>query len=79
MEKRVMNVKEAAIYIGVSRDYVYKLVRRKKIPCYVPFDGRIYFKRDEIEEFLFRNKQPADYENFGKLSNETPENVKITK
>ena len=61
MEK-ALSVKEAAVFTGLTRNYLYKLVHQKKIPYYKPMGGRIFFKQDELEGFIFRKRQPADYE-----------------
>ena len=60
--QKAFTVDEAATYTGLSRNYIYKLIHLKKIPCYKPLNGKVYFKPDELEEFLYRNRQAADYE-----------------
>ncbi|WP_461257682.1 helix-turn-helix domain-containing protein [Treponema sp. R80B11-R83G3] len=59
-----MTLEEATKFLGYTRSYIYKLVHWKKIPCHKPTGGRgrLFFKQDELEEFLYRNKQFADYE-----------------
>jgi excisionase family DNA binding protein len=47
---------------GYSRSYIYKLTHMKKIPCYKPTGGRLFFCESEIMDFLSRNRQAADYE-----------------
>ena len=61
MEK-ALNLDEAAQFTGLSKNYLYKLVHQKKIPVYKPLGGRLFFKFDELEAFIFRNKQSAAYE-----------------
>jgi len=56
---RLNKVKELT---GYSRSYIYKLVHWKKIPCYKPTNGNLYFYESEIRDFLSRNRQAADYE-----------------
>jgi excisionase family DNA binding protein len=56
-----MTVEQAAEYTHLSPVYIYELVRKKKIPYYKP-KGRLYFKQDELEGFIFRNRVAADYE-----------------
>ena len=60
--QKVLSVNEAAAFTGLTKNYIYKLVHLKKIPCYKPLGGRIFFKPAELENFLFRNRQGADYE-----------------
>jgi len=57
-----MNVAEAAEFTGLSKAYIYKLVHLGKIPCYKPWGGRVFFKQNELEQFIFRGRKSADYE-----------------
>ena len=61
MEK-ALTIEEAVQFTGLSRHYLYKLVHLRRIPYYKPLKGRLYFKPGELEAFLFRNRQAADYE-----------------
>jgi excisionase family DNA binding protein len=60
--EKPMGVTEAAEFTGLSKAYLYKLVYLKKIPCYKPNAGRLFFKRTELEQFIFRGRSAADYE-----------------
>jgi len=60
--QKPLSIVEAAEYLGFSKTYLYKLVHLRKIPCYKPAGGRIYFKKDELEQFVFRGRKAADYE-----------------
>jgi excisionase family DNA binding protein len=60
--QKAFSVNEAAVFTGLSKNYLYKLVHQKKIPYYKPLGGRVFFKQDELEAFIFRNRQAADYE-----------------
>ena len=60
--QKALSVDEAAAFTGLSKFYLYKLISRKKIPHYKPMGGRVFFKREELEAFIFRNRQGADYE-----------------
>jgi excisionase family DNA binding protein len=61
-QKVALSVNEAAVFTGLSPNYLYKLIHLKKIPHYKPMGGRVFFKPAELEAFLFRNRQGADYE-----------------
>jgi excisionase family DNA binding protein len=61
-ETRPMSVSEAAVFTGLSKNYIYLLAHQRKIPFYKPTGGRIFFKRQDLEGFVFRRKVPADYE-----------------
>ena len=62
VQKAALSIDEAAKFIGLKKSYLYRLVYSKKISCYKPTGGRLFFKQIELEQFLFRNKQGADYE-----------------
>ena len=57
-QKAALSANDASIFTGFSKNYIYKLVHLKKIPFYKPLGGRLYFKQDELENFLF-GKQEA--------------------
>jgi excisionase family DNA binding protein len=60
--KEALGVEEAAEYTGLSSGTLYILTHEKRIPFYKPLGKKIYFKRSELDAFMFRNKQSADYE-----------------
>ncbi|MDR0476042.1 MAG: helix-turn-helix domain-containing protein [Treponema sp.] len=61
-DKKLLTVDDAVKFLDLKKNYIYKLIHLKKIPCYKPLNGRVYFKPDELEAFIFRNKQAAEYE-----------------
>ena len=44
---------EAAAFLGYSKAYLHKLVYQKKVPYYKPLNGRLFFKREELERFIY--------------------------
>ncbi|HEY3372819.1 MAG TPA: helix-turn-helix domain-containing protein [Prolixibacteraceae bacterium] len=52
LNKEVLNSKEAAIYLGLSRDYVGRLARKGKFPAFRPNNGRLYFKRMDLYNWM---------------------------
>lgn len=54
--KEVLTSDEAALYMGVSKSYLYKLTMRKEIPHYKPMGKMCYFNRLELEEWLQQNR-----------------------
>jgi excisionase family DNA binding protein len=60
--ERPMSMTEAAAFTGLKTGYLYKLIHEKKLPCYKPMGGRVFFKQSELETFMFRGRQAADYE-----------------
>jgi excisionase family DNA binding protein len=60
--KKPLGVVEAAKFTGLSPNYLYKLVHFRKIPFYKPTGGRLFFKQEDLEKFIFRGRVLADYE-----------------
>ena len=60
--KNVLTMDEMAIYTGLSKSTLYKMTSRKEIKHYKPNNKLIYFKRDEVEAWLFSNPINTDEE-----------------
>lgn len=57
LQKSVLNFKEACTYLEFSQSHLYKLTSTKQIPHFIPNGKKIYFKREELDLWLLRNKQ----------------------
>lgn len=55
-QKKVLNFNEATEYLSVSKSHLYKMTSTMQIPHYKPNGKRIYFKREELENWLLRNR-----------------------
>lgn len=51
-----MTIHEVADYTGLQVSYIYQLTSKRKIPHYKPGNGKLIFKRSEVQEFVFSNK-----------------------
>ena len=51
MNKQTISVKEAADYMGVSKDLVYQLVRESKVP-HLRLSRRILFRKEALNKWL---------------------------
>lgn len=60
--KPILNVDDLINYSGYSRSYIYKLVHRNAIPYYKPGGKNLFFKREEINEWLLQNKSKSESE-----------------
>lgn len=60
--KAMLTTDEAAIYMGISKSQLYKLMMRRDIPYYKPMGKVCYFKRVEIEEWLQQNRCATERE-----------------
>ncbi len=59
LQKAVLNFDEACKYLDVSPSHLYKLTSQKQIPHFCPQGKKLYFRRDEIDTWLQRNRQSA--------------------
>jgi excisionase family DNA binding protein len=63
--KTPLTMEQAAAFTGYSRAYLYKLVYSGKIPAYKPeptAHGKVIFCKEELTEWLFRNKRQSTQE-----------------
>ncbi len=56
--KTILNAEEASEFLGLKPSYVYKLTSEKKIKFFKPSGKLIYFKKEDLENFLLQN--PSD-------------------
>lgn len=56
MTKNILTAKEVAEYLGMNISYLYKLTMNRAIPYYKPSGKKIYFKLQEVEEWLLSNR-----------------------
>lgn len=60
--KAVLTSDEAAKYMGITRSYLYKLTMNAELPFYKPMGKLVYFKREELEEWLLRYRNSTKEE-----------------
>ncbi|AEF82642.1 helix-turn-helix transcriptional regulator [Leadbettera azotonutricia] len=60
--QKPLDVDGAAQFTGLKKSYLYKLIHLGKIPCYKPTGGKVFFTQADLETFIFRGRQSADYE-----------------
>lgn len=54
--KDTLNLKEAACYLDISTGHLYKLVEGRFIAHFKPRGKKIYFRKDDLDEWLQRNR-----------------------
>ncbi|MFT3846810.1 MAG: helix-turn-helix domain-containing protein [Lacibacter sp.] len=59
LQKTVLNFNEACKYLDVSPSHLYKLTSTKNIPHFCPQGKKLYFKREELDNWLQRNRKSA--------------------
>lgn len=57
VQKTVLNFNEACLYVDVSPSHLYKLTSSRQIPHFCPQGKKLYFKREELDQWLQRNRQ----------------------
>lgn len=57
-----MTVEDAAAFLDVSIDHIYRLCSKHRIAYYKPMGKRIYFKRSDLAEWVFSKKILTDEE-----------------
>lgn len=62
LQKKKLTLKEASLYTGYKESYIYKMTSSKRVPHSKPGGGAIFFDREELEEWLSRNKVEPIYE-----------------
>lgn len=60
--KRVLNMREAVAFTGISLSHLYKLTSTGGIPCYKPTGRAIYFNREELEAWMLRGRKATTEE-----------------
>ena len=62
LSKKVLNLQEACTYLGVSSSHMYKLTSTNQIPCYKPNGKRLFFNREELEQWMLQNRNQTQDE-----------------
>jgi excisionase family DNA binding protein len=62
IDDKPLGIKDAMELTGYTRSYLYKLIHFEKIPCHKPNGGKVFFKKSELLNFVYRGKKAADYE-----------------
>ena len=57
LKKDVLVSKEAAVYLGLSLGYLYVLTGKNKIPVYKPNDGKLYFRRMDLNRWMLSKRK----------------------
>lgn len=62
LQKPTLNFNEACKFLDVSTSHLYKLTSTKQIPHFCPQGKKLYFKREELDSWLLRNRQQTSGE-----------------
>lgn len=67
-KKEILSFSEALIYLDVSKSFLYKLTSKKQIKFYKPNGGKIYFKKNILDEWMQRNESETIDELRGRIN-----------
>ncbi len=56
MNKDFLNIIEAAEYLGVSKQSLYRIAGERKIVSYKP-KRFLYFKEEDLKEYILKSKR----------------------
>ena len=62
LQKEILTFKEAAKFLSLSESALYKLTSKKGIPFYTPGGKIIYFRKSELEYWIFSGKVTTNEE-----------------
>ena len=55
--EKPLNMSEASKHLGMTKSYLYKLTASHKIPHGQPMGKKIYFKKSDLDDWIFKEKQ----------------------
>jgi len=55
-QKEFLTVEDATVYLQLSKSCLFKMTSNKEIPFYKPGGKKLYFKRSELDEWVFSSK-----------------------
>jgi len=57
VEKRLLTIKEASEYLGISVKGIYNMVNRRQIP-FIKIGGRLRFDKIDLDNWIEKQKIP---------------------
>lgn len=62
------NLKDACQYLGISKSLLYKMTSKREISFYKPRNGKLYFEKEVLDNFIQQNKHLSLVELDAKLN-----------
>ena len=59
-QKEILSFKEALVYLDVSSSFLYKLTSKNEIPFTKPNGGKIYFKKEDLNNWMLKNESKSN-------------------
>jgi len=55
-QPKPLTLPEAAAYVGLSKSTLYRMTSQGEIAYFKPSGKKIYFKKSDLDTYLFRNR-----------------------
>lgn len=55
-QKKIMTVEELSVYLSLQPAYIRKMTHNREIPYYKPGGKKLYFLREEIDEWVLSSR-----------------------
>ena len=55
-QKKILTLKEACIFLDLSKHYLYKLTSSGRISFFIPNGKKIFFLREDLEQYLLKTR-----------------------
>ncbi len=59
MQKNIFNTNEASKYLDISKSSLYKLTQQRKIPFSKPNGGKMYFQKEDLDNWMLSNRSKS--------------------
>ncbi|MEG1590598.1 MULTISPECIES: helix-turn-helix domain-containing protein [Chryseobacterium] len=56
IEKEILSFKESIEFMDVSKSFLYKMTSEGKINFFKPNNGKVYFRKDDLENWMMQNE-----------------------
>ena len=60
--KDVLNLEEAALFMGISKSSLYKMTHKHELPFFRPNGKLIYFEKSELLKWMRQNRSMSEEE-----------------
>ena len=57
LDKEVLSFREALVFLDLSASTLYKMTHKRIIPFFKPSNKRIYFKKQDLFNYMLSNRQ----------------------
>lgn len=55
-EKQILSFRESVEFMDVSKSFLYKMTSEGRINFFKPNNGKIYFRREDLENWMMQNE-----------------------